>query len=56
MNLIDTGDFYGPGHNELLIARALKDRDADTAMLCVKFGAQREPAGASPASTPGRPR
>jgi aryl-alcohol dehydrogenase-like predicted oxidoreductase len=45
INLIDTGDFYGSGHNELLIARALKDRDADAVTVSVKFGAQRDPAG-----------
>src|ERR1700738_3135664 len=43
--LIDTGDFYGIGHNELLIARALKDRDRDAVVLSVKFGALREPGG-----------
>ena len=46
VNLIDTGDFYGSGRNELLIARALRDRDADAVMLSVKFGAQRDPSGA----------
>ena len=45
INLIDTGDFYGSGHNELLIARALSDRDADAVTISVKFGAQRDPAG-----------
>lgn len=45
VSLIDTGDFYGSGHNELLIARTLKDRDSDTVTLSVKFGAQRDPAG-----------
>jgi aryl-alcohol dehydrogenase-like predicted oxidoreductase len=44
VNLIDTGDFYGMGHNELLIARALKDR-REKALLSVKFGAQRGPDG-----------
>ena len=29
INLLDTGDFYGMGHNELLIGRALRDRDRD---------------------------
>jgi aryl-alcohol dehydrogenase-like predicted oxidoreductase len=42
VNLIDTGDFYGAGHNELLIGRALRDR-AGTALLSVKFGALRTP-------------
>lgn len=39
INLIDTGDFYGSGHNELLIAEALKDRPRDSYQLSVKFGA-----------------
>jgi len=43
INLIDTGDFYGMGHNELLIGRALKGR-RDQALLSVKFGAMRDPA------------
>jgi aryl-alcohol dehydrogenase-like predicted oxidoreductase len=41
ITLIDTGDFYGMGHNELLIARALEGRDRAHAQLSVKFGAQR---------------
>ena len=45
INLIDTGDFYGMGHNELLIGEALKDR-RDAAIVSVKFGAQRGPDGA----------
>lgn len=45
INLLDTGDFYGMGHNELLIARALADRDRDEALISVKFGAQRGPDG-----------
>lgn len=44
VNLLDTGDFYGMGHNELLIGRALKGR-RDQALLSVKFGAQRAPDG-----------
>lgn len=44
VNLIDTGDFYGAGHNEMLIGRALKDR-RDRALLSVKFGALRGPDG-----------
>ena len=43
--LIDTGDFYGMGHNELLIARALAGRDRHSYELSVKFGAQRGPDG-----------
>jgi aryl-alcohol dehydrogenase-like predicted oxidoreductase len=45
VTLIDTGDFYGAGHNEILIARALKDRDRDSVLLSVKFGALRDPGG-----------
>jgi aryl-alcohol dehydrogenase-like predicted oxidoreductase len=45
VNLIDTGDFYGMGHNELLIARALVGRPRGQALLSVKFGALRAPDG-----------
>ncbi len=45
INLLDTGDFYGMGHNELLISEALKGAKRDQAILSVKFGAQRDPAG-----------
>lgn len=45
INLLDTGDFYGMGHNELLISEALKGTKRDQAILSVKFGAQRDPAG-----------
>ncbi len=44
--LLDTGDFYGMGHNELLIAEALGERPRDDYLLSVKFGAQRGPEGA----------
>jgi aryl-alcohol dehydrogenase-like predicted oxidoreductase len=44
INLIDTGDFYGMGHNEMLIGRALAGR-RDRAILSVKFGALRGPDG-----------
>jgi aryl-alcohol dehydrogenase-like predicted oxidoreductase len=40
INLLDTGDYYGAGHNELLIGRALRDR-RDKALVSVKFGALR---------------
>ena len=46
VTLLDTGDFYGMGHNELLIGRALRDRRRDDVTLSVKFGAQRGPDGA----------
>ena len=42
VNLIDTGDFYGMGHNEMLIGRAVQDR-RDKVLLSVKFGALRGP-------------
>src|SRR5664279_1356600 len=45
VNLLDTGDFYGMGHNEMLIGRALKGRRNEV-VLSVKFGAMRGPDGA----------
>jgi len=45
ITLLDTGDFYGMGHNELLIASALTERPRDDYRLSVKFGAQRGPDG-----------
>jgi aryl-alcohol dehydrogenase-like predicted oxidoreductase len=45
VTLLDTGDYYGAGHNELLIGRALRDR-RDQALVSVKFGALRSPDGA----------
>src|SRR4030095_12486660 len=44
ISLLDTGDYYGAGHNELLIGQALQDR-RDKALLSVKFGALRGPDG-----------
>jgi aryl-alcohol dehydrogenase-like predicted oxidoreductase len=46
ITLLDTGDFYGMGHNEMLIGRALKGRPRDRVLLSVKFGALRTPTGA----------
>jgi aryl-alcohol dehydrogenase-like predicted oxidoreductase len=46
INLLDTGDFYGMGHNEMLIREALRGRDREQVVLSVKFGALRSPAGA----------
>jgi len=43
ITLIDTGDFYGMGHNEMLIAEALHGRDRSKVAISVKFGAQRGP-------------
>ena len=45
INLLDTGDFYGMGHNEMLVGEALSTRDRDEAVISVKFGAQRGPDG-----------
>src|ERR1035438_10240808 len=45
VNLLDTGDFYGMGRNEMLIGRALRF-GRDEVLLSVKFGAQRGPNGA----------
>ena len=44
--MLDTGDFYGMGHNEMLIGEALRDGRRDKAFIAVKFGAQRDPGGA----------
>jgi aryl-alcohol dehydrogenase-like predicted oxidoreductase len=44
ITLLDTGDYYAAGHNELLIGRALRDR-RDRAVLSVKFGVLRAPDG-----------
>jgi aryl-alcohol dehydrogenase-like predicted oxidoreductase len=55
--LLDTGDFYGMGHNELLLGEALRGRDRDAVQISVKYGALRGPDGswvgydASPAAT-----
>lgn len=45
VTLLDTGDFYGMGHNEMLVREALKGRPRDSYILSVKFGAQRLPNG-----------
>ena len=45
ITLLDTGDFYGMGHNEMLIAEALAKRSNGKVALSVKFGAQRGPDG-----------
>jgi aryl-alcohol dehydrogenase-like predicted oxidoreductase len=54
VTLIDTGDFYGMGHNEMLIGEALKGSKRDKAVISVKFGAQRDP-GAGWIGFDGRP-
>jgi len=45
VTLLDTGDFYGMGHNEMLISEALKGKDRAKVLLSVKFGALRDPLG-----------
>nr|WP_051452551.1 aldo/keto reductase [Actinospica robiniae] len=47
VDLLDTGDFYGMGHNEMLLGRALRELklDRDSVKISVKFGAQRGPDG-----------
>ena len=44
INLIDTGDFYGMGHNEMLLGQALRFF-RERVLISVKFGAQRGPDG-----------
>jgi aryl-alcohol dehydrogenase-like predicted oxidoreductase len=43
VTLLDTGDFYGMGHNEMLLREALRGRDRDDVVISVKFGALRGP-------------
>jgi len=45
ITLLDTGDFYGMGHNELLIHEALQNHDREQMVISVKFGALRDPDG-----------
>lgn len=45
ITLLDTGDFYGMGHNEMLIAEAVRGRPRDSFQVSVKFGALRDAAG-----------
>jgi aryl-alcohol dehydrogenase-like predicted oxidoreductase len=54
INLLDTGDYYAMGDNELLIRRALQGRAREGVVLSVKFGALRDPAGGW-AGVDGRP-
>jgi aryl-alcohol dehydrogenase-like predicted oxidoreductase len=46
ITLLDTGDYYAMGHNELLLREALQGRDRDKVLISVKFGALRDPEGA----------
>ncbi len=45
LTLLDTGDFYGMGHNELLLRDALRELDRERVVVSVKFGALRDPDG-----------
>jgi aryl-alcohol dehydrogenase-like predicted oxidoreductase len=45
VTLLDTGDYYGMGHNELLLREALHGRPRDGVVLSVKFGALRDAGG-----------
>lgn len=55
VTLLDTGDFYGSGHNEMLLGRALRGRDRDDYRLSVKFGALRAPDDGAPRGLDARP-
>jgi aryl-alcohol dehydrogenase-like predicted oxidoreductase len=44
ITLLDTGDFYGMGHNEMLIREALQGRNRESVQISVKFSALRDPA------------
>jgi aryl-alcohol dehydrogenase-like predicted oxidoreductase len=46
ITLLDTGDFYGMGHNEMLLGDALRGLDRSSVFIQVKFGGQRDPRGA----------
>jgi aryl-alcohol dehydrogenase-like predicted oxidoreductase len=46
ITLLDTGDFYGMGHNELLLREALRSIPRENVFIQVKFGGQRDPSGA----------
>jgi hypothetical protein len=45
VTLLDTGDFYAVGHNELLIRDALPGRKRDNVVISVKFGSLRDSSG-----------
>ncbi len=44
VTMLDTGDFYGAGHNELLLREALAGRRREDVFIAVKFGVLRDPA------------
>lgn len=54
VSLLDTGDYYAMGDNELLIGEALSGRDREDAVISVKFGVLRDPMGGW-AGVDGRP-
>ena len=54
ITLLDTGDYYAAGHNELLIGRALEGANRDQVAISVKFGLLRAPDG-SVVGVDGRP-
>ncbi|MGZ5309235.1 MAG: aldo/keto reductase [Solirubrobacterales bacterium] len=54
VNLLDTGDYYAMGDNEMLIREALRERDREQAVISVKFGVLRDPDGGW-AGVDGRP-
>lgn len=43
ISYLDSGDFYGMGHNEMLLREALRGRARDKAFIAIKFGALRTP-------------
>jgi aryl-alcohol dehydrogenase-like predicted oxidoreductase len=55
ITLLDTGDFYGMGHNEMLLGRALKGK-RDKVVISGKFGALRGPDGMASMGGPRRSR
>jgi aryl-alcohol dehydrogenase-like predicted oxidoreductase len=55
LTLLDTGDFYGMGHNELLLRTALRGRAREGVVLSVKFGMLRDPASGGFLGVDGRP-
>ncbi len=54
ITLLDTGDYYAMGDNEMLLRRALEGRDREAALISVKFGVLRDPQGGW-AGVDGRP-
>ena len=52
ISLLDTGDYYAMGHNEMLIGEALKGRDRSRVQISVKYGGMRDPGGTGSATMP----